>query len=149
MTQPYVPEITFVLGPPRDPELLAAYQNAQEWSDPGKDFLQFCHGLEPRLASLLAARNGELSVLSRLVSIVLDAPVRVRDVRTGFMGTPGRLCARFQIRANRVEGPPKALARLFEKEEPAHYLAESLAHVLKLEWVQSLRSIPVAREDVR
>ncbi len=149
MTQPYIPDITFVLGPPTDPELLAAHEKAQGWSDPGLDFEQFCLRLEPRLSSLLAEKDGEPSILSKLVSIVLDAPVRVANVGVGFTFEEGRYSANFHLRGNLVEGPAHAVVRLFERREPAQHLAECLAHVLELAWVHSLRSLPAEAEEVQ
>jgi hypothetical protein len=104
---------------------------------------------EPRLSSLLAEKDGEPSLLSTLVSIVLDAPVRVVSVGVGLTFDQGRYSANFLLGGNLVQGPVDAVARLFEESEPAEYLADCLAHVLELDWVLSLRSIPVEPEKVQ
>jgi len=149
MTQPFSPEITFVLGPPTDPELLARYEKAQEPADPGLDVDQFCLRFEPRLSSLIAENGGEPSILSRLVSLVLDAPVRVVDVGLGYSFNQGRCSANFQLRPSLIDGPADALARLFGEGGPARALASHLGLVLRLEWVSSLRSLPVEAEEVQ
>ena len=149
MTQPFNPEITFVLGPPTDPELLARYEKAQEPAEPGLDVEQFCLRFEPRLTSLIAENDGEPSILSTLVSAVLDAPVRVVDVGLGYSFNQGRYSANFQLRPSLIEGPADALARLFGQSGPARILASRLGFVLQLKWVSSLRSLPVEAEEVQ
>jgi hypothetical protein len=149
MTQPFTPDITFILGPPTDPALLARHRKAQGPAERGLPVEQFCLRFEPRLTSLIAENDGDPSILSRLVSIALDAPVRVVDVGLGYTFDQGRYLANFQLRANLIEGPADAIARLFGESGPARILASYLRFVLKLEWVSSLRRLPVEAEEVQ
>jgi hypothetical protein len=149
MTQRFTPDITFILGPPADPELLARFGEVQKPSGAVRDLRQRSLELEPRLAVLLAERDGEPSILSELLSLVLRAPVRVVDAGLGYTFQEDLYSANLNLRPENVQGPPEALARLFEESDPAQAVASGLGLLLKLEWVHSLRSLPADAEDAQ
>ena len=59
MTQTFDPDIKFLLGPPADPELRPPLESSQKDSGRAGTREQRCLELEPRLAVLLAEREGE------------------------------------------------------------------------------------------
>lgn len=65
MTKQFVPDVTFLLGPPTDPEFLARFEKAQKSPGTG-DAEERCLELEPRVSALVATREGEPSHLSEL-----------------------------------------------------------------------------------
>ena len=146
MTQTFDPDIQFLLGPPADPDLRSRFEGLQDDSGPGTTE-QRCLELEPRLAVLLAEREGGSSLLSELFSLVLGTPVRVVDpfLSIGIWG--GVWVAAFQIRPDDVVGPAKAVARLFEESGLAHAVGAALGLTLKLDWVRTVRSLPDEEEE--
>ncbi len=144
MTQPFTPDITFLLGPPADPELRARFEAAQSGSRSSTDPAKVGAQLEPRLPLLLAARNGELSLLSDLVSVVLDAPVQIEGACVSHGVWKGRHVAALQLQPRHVRGPAETVARIFADDEPARGIAELLGLALRLEWVRAARLVPPA-----
>ena len=72
MTHEFTPSISFLLGPPADPELLARFEKAQRSRGGDVSQIERCLELEPRLPVLLAERDGKESLLSELFSLVLQ-----------------------------------------------------------------------------
>lgn len=139
-------DIQFLLGPPADPDLRSRFESAQKRSGPGTTE-QRCLELEPRLAVLLAAREGGSSLMSELFSLVLETPVRVVHPFLSIGNWGGVWVAAFQIRPDDVVGPAKAVARLFEESGLAQDVAAILGLTLKLDWVRTFRSLPDEEEE--
>lgn len=146
MTHPFTPDITFLLGPPVDPELRARFERAQDGSGSSRSLAERCAQLEPRLPVLVAARSGEPSILSDLVSFALEVRVQIEGAHLSHGVWKGRRVATLQLQPRHVEGPAEGVARLFEESEPALSIANLLGLVLKLEWVYSARSLAPLEE---
>jgi hypothetical protein len=139
-------DIQFLLGPPADPDLRSRFESSQKGSSPDTSE-QRCLELEPRLAVLLAERQGGPSLMSELFSLVLGTPVRVAAPFLSFGNWGGVWVAAFQIRPDDVVGPPKAVARLFEESGLAQDVAAALGLTMKLDWVRTVRSLPDEGEE--
>jgi len=142
MTQRFIPDITFLLGPPADPEVLARFEAAQERPVGAGSGEERWRQLEPRLQLLLVEDEGKPTLLSELFSLVLRTPVRVVDPFLSFGRWEGRWVATLQLRPHNVRGPAHAVARLFEEGQPGEAAAAALGLAMKLDWVQTVHSLP-------
>lgn len=143
MTQEPALDVTFLLGPPADPDFRASFDAAQESFGRSKDpsLAESAVLLEPRLPVLLEPTDEAPSGLDELLSALLDAPVAVRDPFVAVGRFRGAWVAIIQLQPGNLRGPAAAIGRFFADPELGVALAACLGHVLKLDWVFHCRML--------
>ena len=112
MTNPFTPYLSFVLGPPADPQYRAHFDETQRAFRLGGDdrtLEETCILLEPRIPWFVAEREGAPSFLSEAVSLALDSPVEVVEPALSWGYFKGEYVAQLQIDPRHVRGPEDAL----------------------------------------
>lgn len=148
MTDSLTPHLSFVLGPPADPQFRAHFEETQrELRSCGKDTTleETCILLEPRIPWFLAEREGAPSFLSEAVSLALNSPVDVVEPSLSWGYFKGQFVAQVLIYPQHVKGPEDVVNRLFEGQA-LRAIASLLGLLLKLDWVQASRPVFDAEE---
>ena len=144
MANPFTPYLSFVLGPPADPQFRTHFDETQRAFRSGGDdrtLEETCVLLEPRIPWFVAECEGAPSFLSEAVSLALDSPVEVVQPVLSWGYYKGEYVAQLQIDPRHVRGPEDALDRLFEGGQVLRAIASLLGLLLKLDWVHAFRPI--------